>query len=147
MKNRALFCALIIALSLTACDGHMPRIFGGGASLECDGTNQCKVDVMVTGCAAGGTQISVNHPKVGVKKGKHNVDIHWNLLGNDYEFPDRAIRFKTGASQFDTPDGNKNNYKLRDLNTVGGEFEYSITVVKKGGAPCATKDPIIINDY
>ena len=148
MKNRALFSALVLAFALAACESNPFRTLGFGADLECNGSNLCKVEVAVAGCAAGGTQISVDFPTVGVTKGKHDVDIKWHLAGNDYEFPEGAVKFKAGgAGQFDLPTGNKNNYKWRDHNTAAGKHEYSITVVKKGGAPCATKDPFIINDY
>ena len=150
MKSRALLSLLGIAFAVAACDGHMPRMFGGGnPSKECDGTGTCQITVTVTGCATGGSQISVDHEVVAMRRGKNNLDIHWKLQGNQYEFPDRAIKFT--SAEFDSPDGNKNSYKVRDKNSPGsgasGPHKYSITVVKTGGAPCATKDPIIINDY
>ena len=150
MKNRALLSALSLAFAVAACDGHMPRIFGGGPtpSKECDGSGPCQLTVTVDNCTPGGSGIHVDHEVVGMRKGKNNIDIHWKLQSNQYEFPAQAIKFTSG--EFDSPDGNKNNYKFRDKNTAGSgtsPHKYSITVVKTGGAACATKDPIIINDY
>jgi hypothetical protein len=150
MKNRALFLLLGVAVAVAACDGTLARVFGSGPtpSKVCNKGGQCHLNVTVTGCAAGGSQISVDHEVVGMKKDDNDIDIHWKLAGNQYEFPAQAIQFT--SREFDQPDGNKNNYKVRDRNTKGSgtsPHKYSITVVKAGGAPCATKDPIIINDY
>ena len=149
--NRALFSAVTLAIAVSGCDGHLPRVLGGGPTptKKCNGSStKCELTVTVTGCAADGSGIRLDHWVLGVESGNHDVDIKWKLEGNDYEFPENAIKFKNGGGgQFDQPSGNKNNYKWRDKNESGsGYHDYSVTVVKKGGAPCATKDPTIVND-
>ena len=149
MKNRALFCMFAIALAVTACDGM--RIFGGGGPTPtkvCDNNGTCQLDVTVDNCNAGGTGIHVDHEVAGMKKGNADIKIHWQLKTHGYEFPPQAMKFT--SAQFSPSSGNTNNQFVNDRNSPGSgtsPHKYSITVVKTGGAACATKDPIIVNDY
>ena len=150
MKNRALLSALSVALTLPGCVADSPRTWGGGPPTKiCDEKGvKCDLVVTVDGCSP--TQIHIDHEVLGVLHGAVDVDIRWTIDTPGYEFPKNdGIKFKGSAwpREFDLPKGNQNKYKWRDHNRLGKvSYDYTITVIKSDGSPCASRDPTIINN-
>jgi len=117
---------------------------------KCGKSGKCEVTITVTECSANG--IIVDYGVLGVETGSKDVDIRWTIATADYEFAEDGIKFKGDAWQkeFDQKSHNKNEYKWRDRNNLGSpterSYDYTVTIVKKGGAACASKDPTVVND-
>lgn len=117
----------------------------------CKKNGKCEVAITVKDCSPDG--IVLDYAAIGVERGNSDVDVTWNIATAGYEFAlSDGVKFKGGDWQKEFKDGNANKgrYTWRDLNPQGAqqarEFPYSITIVKQGGAACATKDPTVIND-
>jgi len=117
---------------------------------KCGKSAKCEVSITVTECSTNG--IIVDYGVLGVETGTRDVDIRWTIATAGYEFAEDGIKFKGDAWQkeFDQKAHNKNEYKWRDRNNMGSpperSYDYTITIVKKGGAACASKDPTVVND-
>ena len=153
MKKRAPLHAVLgsfVILAGCAClTGERPM--GGKVykpDVYCKKNGTCDLVVTVTSCDPSGAGISV--PELtGIEAGAAK-QINWYLISDTYDFaPTDAIKFKTDGWQdeFSPPTGNANKWITKDKNRNTGptEYQYSVTVVKKGGAACATKDPTIVN--
>jgi len=117
---------------------------------KCGKSGKCEVSITVTECSANG--IIVDYGVLGVETGSKDVDIRWTIATKGYEFGEDGIKFKGDAWQkeFDQKSHDKNEYKWRDRNNMGSpperSYDYTVTIVKSGGAPCASKDPTVVND-
>lgn len=115
-------------------------------------SGKCELTITVAACTPDG--ITIDHNVLGIELGSRDVNIDWVIATDGYDFHKQdGVKFKGSDwnKEFDQPTGNKNKFRWRDRNNAGGpparEYEYSITVVKTGGATCATKDPTIVNDF
>jgi hypothetical protein len=127
----------------------------GNPTKKCDEKGvKCDVKITVTSCAPDGSGITLDHDVLGVLKNSGEVEIRWTIDTDGFEFDgDNGIVFKPGVDwkkEFDSLKGNKNKFKLQDKNHLGTpaprDYPYTVNIVKKGGAACASKDPTIIND-
>ncbi|HUL96245.1 MAG TPA: hypothetical protein VLT89_09555 [Usitatibacter sp.] len=143
--------ALVLLLAGCAClTGERPM--GGKASYKpdvlCKKNGTCDLVVAVSSCDPSGSGISVPD-LTGVEIGAA-PQVTWYLVTDGYEFaPVDAIKFKTDGwqNEFSPPTGNAHKWMTKDKNSRATlqEYQYSVTVVKKGGVACATKDPTIVN--
>lgn len=117
---------------------------------KCGKSGKCEVTITVTECTSAG--IIVDYGVLGVETGSQDVDIRWTIATSGYEFSDDGIKWKgdTWSKEFDMKGHNKNEFKWRDRNNLGTpaerSYDYTINIVKKGGTPCASKDPTVVND-
>lgn len=179
MKNRALWLAPALAFAMGGCETKTPpappkpvsapaKSPAPGVGIQtvldpealrlsvtkkCDEVSvKCDLEVTVASCAADGSGISVDHPRLGVDAKARNVQIRWTIKTAGYKFAtDTGIAFKSGTWQDEfhskAPGGQKYSWEDRNnLATGPRAYDYSITIVKDDGSPCATKDPTIIND-
>jgi hypothetical protein len=157
MNNRALLSAVTLASAAAVavgCAMHSPKVEGGLArpTKTCDEMAvKCDVVVSVASCTPGG--ITLDHQVLGVRKGYRDLELRWTISTPGYDFSRKdGVKFKGDEwpKEFDLPDGNKNRYKWRDRNYLDSgkerRYDYSVTVVKSDGTPCATLDPTIVND-
>jgi len=153
MKNRALLSVITLASVVAGCAMHSPKAEGWARPTKtCDEKGvKCDVVISVASCTPAG--IILDHQVLGVAKGSRDVEIRWTISTPGYDFSRKdGVKFKGDdwSKEFDLPDGNKNRYKWRDRNHLdtGAErrYDYSVTVVKSDGSPCATLDPTVIND-
>ena len=172
MKHRALIAAIAATLALAGCAKEEEKAAASRPAPQppatpaqvaapstgsptpdyvCRKNGKCEVGITVKDCSPGG--IVLDYAAIGVERGNTDVDITWSIATADYEFaPADGVKFKGGEWQQEFKDGkaNKNQYTWHDLNPRGASqsraFPYSVTIVKKGGAACATKDPTVIND-
>jgi hypothetical protein len=117
----------------------------------CKKNGKCEVGITIKECSPKG--IVLDYSSVAVERGNTDIDITWTIATDGYEFAATdGVKFKESDWQKEFKDGkaNKNKYTWRDLNPQGPQqsrvFPYSVTIVKKGGAACASKDPTVIND-
>ena len=175
MENRALAAALALGLVLSGCAKKeeqaaapakpqppvaqgaavaqlpTPAPAGPKADYVCKKNGNCEVGVTVKDCSPNG--IVLDYPTIGVERGNTDIDITWTIATDGYEFaPETGVKFKESQWEKEFKDGkaNKNKYTWHDLNPQaaqqGRAFPYTVTIVKKGGAACASKDPTVIND-
>lgn len=114
-------------------------------------TGKCELTVTVTACTPDG--ITIDHDVLGVLPGTRDIDIDWTITTPGYFFhQDNGIKFKGDEwrKEFDRPRAHRNEFHWRDRNNAGGllgrEYDYSLTITKDDGSPCATKDPTVVND-
>jgi hypothetical protein len=169
MTHRALIASLALGVALAACEkkqepsatlakapgpsvAQMPPAAPSGPKPDyvCKKNGNCEVGVTIKDCSPDG--IVLDHPSVGVERGNTDIDITWTIATADYEFSTEGVKFKESQWEKEFKDGtaNKNKYTWHDLNPQGPQqnraFPYTVTIVKKGGAACASKDPTVIND-
>jgi hypothetical protein len=153
MTRKALWLALLAAFALDACaaDAPKPAPLKKPPTKTCsDKDPECKLTITVASCTPDG--ITIDHDSLGVLYGSRDVKIDWIITTPGYAFKDDGIKFKTDGWQkeFDQPKANKNTFRWRDRNNMGGArnrvYTYGITIVKADGSACATKDPDLVND-
>jgi hypothetical protein len=169
MTQRALIASLALGVALAACEKKQetsatpakapgpsvaqlatPATPGPKPDYVCKKNGNCEVSVTVKDCSPGG--IVLDYPTVGVERGNTGIDITWTIATADYEFSTDGVKFKDSQWEKEFKDGkaNKNKYTWHDLNPQDTQqnraFPYTVTIVKKGGAACASKDPTVIND-
>jgi hypothetical protein len=117
----------------------------------CKKNGKCEVGITIKDCSSDG--IVLDYSSVAVERGNTDVDITWTIATSGYEFAAKdGVKFKESdwAKEFKDGKANKNKYTWHDMNPQGPQqsrvFPYSVTIVKKGGAECASKDPTVIND-
>lgn len=173
MKHRALIAALSVGLALAGCAKKEtaatpaapqtqappantvaqlppPAPAGPKPDYVCKKNGNCEVGVTIKDCSPNG--IILDYPAIGVERGNTDIDITWTIATADYEFAADGVKFKESQWEKEFKDGkaNKNKFTWHDLNPQdkqqGRAFPYTVTIVKKGGAACASKDPTVIND-
>jgi hypothetical protein len=128
-----------------------PALAGPRTDYVCKKNGKCEVGITIKDCSSKG--IILDYSSVAVERGNTDIEITWTIATDGYEFAATdGVKFKESDWQKEFKDGkaNKNKYSWHDLNPQGPQqsrvFPYSVTIVKKGGAACATKDPTVIND-
>ena len=169
MTHRALIAALALGIALAGCEKKQeqaatpakpagpavaqlppPAPAGPRPDFVCKKNGNCEVAVTIKDCSSNG--IVLDYSSIGVERGNTDIDITWTIATADYEFSTEGVKFKESLWEKEFKDGkaNKNKFTWRDLNPQdtqqGRAFPYTITIVKKGGAACASKDPTVIND-
>jgi hypothetical protein len=111
------------------------------------------VNVAVNSCVKDGSGIVADPDPVKVAPGEKTM--LWVINTQGFKFPKRdAITFKpeTKAAS-DKHIGpckargtDDTMFECKNKNNAPATIKYNITVLKKDGSACATKDPIIINE-
>ena len=127
-----------------------PAPAGPKPDYVCKKNGKCEVGITIKDCSPNG--IVLDYPSVGVERGNTDIDITWTIATSGYEFSAEGVKFKESQWEKEFKDGkaNKNKYTWHDLNPQdkqqGRAFPYTVTIVKNGGAACASLDPTVIND-
>ncbi|HEX4332964.1 MAG TPA: hypothetical protein VH040_12545 [Usitatibacter sp.] len=173
MEHRALIVTLALGVALAGCGKKeqeaapkppapvaqgpavaqlpTPAMAGPKSDYVCKKNGKCEVAITIKDCSPNG--IILDYSAVGVERGNTDIDIIWTIATDGYEFATKdGVKFKESDWQKEFKEGkaNKNKYSWHDLNPQGAQqsraFPYTVTIVKKGGAECASKDPTVIND-
>lgn len=128
-----------------------PAVAGPKTDYVCKKNGKCEVSITIKDCSPDG--IILDYSSVAVERGNTDIDIIWTIATGGYEFAAKdGVKFKESdwAKEFKDGKANKNKYSWHDLNPQGPQqsrvYPYTVTIVKKGGAACASKDPTVIND-
>lgn len=97
-----------------------------------------KVEVTIAGGA-----ISVDKPTLDLRGKGPNVQIHWKILTQGWNFTANGIEIPENKGEFSQPERQGQNFKWKDRNSDHQTYKYTINV--SDGTTDLTEDPFIVN--